>query len=130
MSAWDRAEDAADIPWWHKVLVGAGYAVLVLVASAIVSHLEVVLTFPWLSVLNNGWTYGAVTAALILASHRTPPLIAHLLVILSAVSLGLWMGATKGFWPSVAFIAILGIITVAWSFARTLFQAWLRSRAK
>lgn len=40
MSAWDRAEDHADIPWWAKALIVACWCAMIAAAVAIASALH------------------------------------------------------------------------------------------
>ena len=121
MSAWDRAEDAADIPWWHKVLVALAYLAAGNVVYWIIARLERVTTWP--AALNSSYAYMTVTIAVAILAERLVP--KGVAISLTAISLGLWLGAKDGFWPGVAYVAAFSVLLTAASFVtETALRLW------
>ena len=130
MSVWDRAEDAADIPWWQKVLVVVGYGAPPIASALLATWLIArVGGWHWSQVLNSHYTFMAVTVAVAIVGKRV--LSERTADLLIALSLGLWLGAEDGFWKGAAFIAIMSAALVASAFVVEItVRLWRLWRAR
>jgi hypothetical protein len=130
MSAWDRAEDAADIPWWQKALVAVGYAAPPIGASLLATWLIAKAGgWHWSQVLNSFYAYMAVTIVIGVFGKRVLP--ERTADLLTALSLGLWLGAMDGFWKGAAFFATMSAALVAMTFlAEVATRLWRLWRAR
>lgn len=118
MSAWDRAEDAADISWWQ---IGGSLLATWLIVKAGGWH--------WSQVLNNHYAFMAVTIVVAVFGKRVLP--KRMADILTALSLGLWLGVADGFWKGGAFLAIMIAVLIASAFlAETAARLWRIWRAR
>jgi hypothetical protein len=126
MSAWDRAEDAADIPWWQKVLVVVGYAAPPIAGSLLVTWLIAKAAgWHWAQVLDSSYAYMAVTIVVAVFLKRVlPGRVADLLTVLS---IGLWLGAVDGFWKGDTFVAIMSAALFASAFLLELVPRFWRA---
>lgn len=121
MSAWDRAEEAADIPWWQKVLVLLGYGFAWPASLAALWVLSKASTWPWPTwsrALNSPIAYMVATIAVVAVGRRV--LRSPVGDLFGAISIGLWIGTTEGFWRGAAYVVIMSGLLFASSYAMGL----------
>jgi hypothetical protein len=80
----------------------------------------------WSQVLNSFYAYMAATIAVAVLGKRVLP--ERVADPLTALSLGLWLGATDGFWKGAAYLAIMITALFASAFlvelAPRLWRSW------